>query len=55
MSFTQFLDSLDELNNGITATQESKTEAYEILVEHNEKAEQEFIERLKKRKESKQP
>lgn len=50
MNWNIFFKSLENLNSDLTATSEKKNEAYRILLEHNKRAELDFIIRLTTRK-----
>lgn len=48
MNFNLFFDSSENLNKNISANPDKKEEVYNILVEHNKKAEINFLKRLNK-------
>ena len=49
MNWNLFFSGLEKLDKNISASPDKKEEAYNILVEHNKKAENDFLKRLKKR------
>lgn len=50
MNWDLFLKNLGTLNQNLFATSDKKEEVYNILVEHNTKAEIDFLTRLTNRK-----